>query len=444
MDASNNRTELFNLLISGAGMNSGSARQGLQILLLLRSFVTIVSAFGLFIFQFITPLEVPMNLIFGLIGAILISVILGYWRLQKAWIVSHEELFCHLLIDVIFLIILLVITGGAGNPLISYLLVLLSVTATLLPKVYVKTFAVGGILIYTSFLFGDLQIERSMNMGPEEETFFELHLLGMWVIFLVSAILISVLITRMVSTIQNREINLAKAREKEMRSEQLVAIGTLAAGTAHALGTPLSTMSVLLTDLDKLDKDQLNTTEVRQDISLLKQQVTRCKRSLSQLTQYYNKDNPDQEEKITLEDFRGDVQDYIVNIYPSAPVSFIAIGDSNSEVISNLSIKHAVINIIENSIKAAKTRVEVTFQIVNEHAAHFEISINDDGPGIPSKVMESMGEPFISMRKESMGLGIFLANAAIQRLGGKIEMLNLKLGGALTLIKLPLPDHLQA
>ena len=314
MDASNNYIKLFNLLISGAGMNSSSARQGLQILLLLRSFVTSISAFGLFIFQFITPLEVPMNLIFGLIGAILISVILGYWRLQKAWIVSHEELFCHLLIDVIFLIILLVIAGGAGNPLISYLLVLLSVTATLLPKVYVKTFAVGGILIYTSFLFGDLQIERSMNMGQEEETFFELHLLGMWVIFLVSAILISVLITRMVSTIQNREINLAKAREKEMRSEQLVAIGTLAAGTAHALGTPLSTMSVLLTDLDKLDKDQLNTSEVQQDISLLKRQVTRCKRSLSQLTQYYNKDNPDQEEKITLEDFRDDVQDYIVNI----------------------------------------------------------------------------------------------------------------------------------
>ena len=425
-------------------MNSGSARQGLQILLLLRIFVTIVSALGLFIFQAIAPLEVPMIPIFWLMGAILISVLLGYWRLQKIWIVSHGELFCHLLIDVVFLIILLVNTGGATNPLISYLLVLLSVAATLLPKVYVKTFSVGGILIYTSFLFLDLQIERGMNMDiSEQEAPFELHLLGMWVIFLVSALLISVLITRMASTIQNREINLAKAREKEIRSEQLVAIGTLAAGTAHALGTPLSTMAVLLTDLDKLDKDQLNTTEVQQDISLLKQQVTRCKHSLSQLTRYYNKDNPDQEEKITLEDFKDDVRDYIVNIYPSAPVGFFTIGDPNSAVISNLSIKHAVINIIENSIKAAKTRVEVTLQVVSEHAAHFEISINDDGPGIPSAVMESMGEPFISMRKESMGLGIFLANGAIQRLGGKIEMLNLKLGGALTLIKLPLPDHQQ-
>ena len=37
-----------------------------------------------------------------------------------------------------------------------------------------------------------------------------------------------------------------------------------------------------------------------------------------------------------------------------------------------------------------------------------------------------------------MGLGIFLANAAVTRLGGKIEMFNLKVGGALTSIKIPL------
>ena len=54
-----------------------------------------------------------------------------------------------------------------------------------------------------------------------------------------------------------------------------------------------------------------------------------------------------------------------------------------------------------------------------------------------------MGEPFISTQKEKMGLGIFLANATIEKLGGTIEMFNLKTGGALTLIKLPLPKYLQ-
>ena len=65
------------------------------------------------------------------------------------------------------------------------------------------------------------------------------------------------------------------------------------------------------------------------------------------------------------------------------------------------------------------------------------IVICDDGPGIPASVMENMGEPFISTRKDSMGIGIFLANAAIQRASGNIEMFNLKNGGAMSIIRLP-------
>jgi len=98
-----------------------------------------------------------------------------------------------------------------------------------------------------------------------------------------------------------------------------------------------------------------------------------------------------------------------------------------------------VVNIVENAIKAANSKVDVRFNISEELPSRFEISIQDDGPGIPDDVMEKLGEPFISRRKESMGLGIFLANAAIERLGGSIEMLNMKEGGALSVIRLPQP-----
>jgi two-component system sensor histidine kinase RegB len=110
--------------------------------------------------------------------------------------------------------------------------------------------------------------------------------------------------------------------------------------------------------------------------------------------------------------------------------------EADPVVISDQSVKHAVINIIENGIKAASQEVNVSFRLSRN--SQIEISIDDDGPGIPAKVMENMGEPFISTRKDSMGLGIFLANAAIQRIGGSIEMFNLKLGGALTLIRIPM------
>ena len=96
---------------------------------------------------------------------------------------------------------------------------------------------------------------------------------------------------------------------------------------------------------------------------------------------------------------------------------------------------------IENGIKAASNSVSVCFELIEAKPLEIEISIVDDGPGIPTRVMESLGEPFISTRHESMGLGIFLANASITQLGGQIEIFNLKLGGAKTVIKLPLPPN---
>lgn len=437
MTLSNIIAILLKSLALDLGGESNSPRQGLQRLLLLRTFVTVAGVIGLLIFLSFRELNIPIRFIIYLVLVIFTSIFAGYWRLKASRLVSYGELFSHILLDVAFLIILLLNTGGIGNPLISYLLVLLAVSATLLPRAFVNTFAVGSILLYTFFLFLELTADAEMGNG---ETTFQLHLMGMWVIFLVSAILISVFITRMASAIQVRELNLAEARETEMRNEQLVAIGTLAAGTAHALGTPLSTMAVLLTELDELSPEELKDNDIKDDISILKQQVTRCKHSLTQLTRYYNKDSAEKEETQLLPKFVNDIQDYIINIHPTASVRFLIENAKDLKVASSLSIRHALINIIENGIKASKTHVEVKFKITQAATTYFEVAVKDDGPGIPTKIMENMGEPFISIRKESMGLGIFLANAAVQRLDGSIEMFNLKSGGALTLIKLPMPD----
>ena len=444
MDSMPRLLKILETLVPSGTDQSALARQGLQRLLLLRAFVTILSTVGLVIFQRFSDLIISPTLISSLVIAVVLSIAIGYWRLNMASVISEAELFCHLLVDVAILFILILNSGGASNPLISYMLVLLAVTATLLPRHFVYALTTVGILMYSYFLFLDLGSDHGPSMNMDQDTIFELHLVGMWVIFLVSAILISVFLTRMASAIRDRELNLAQARENELRNEQLVAIGTLAAGTAHALGTPLSTMAVLLTELDKLDEEDLRQGNIKEDISILKQQVTRCKESINQLIRYYQKDNPAEVEDIPLSEFVSDVQDYITNIHPSASVSFTIDSSGDPMIATELSVKHAVINIIENGIKAAKEKVDVKFSLGEDEFEFIEISINDDGPGIPAKVMENMGEPFISTRKDSMGLGIFLANAAVQRLGGTIEMFNLKLGGALTLIRLPLPEANQA
>jgi two-component system sensor histidine kinase RegB len=440
MKAQTKISKSLSFLIPVSSDSASTGRQGLQRLLLLRTFITAASVAALIVLNPFFELKIPVTFIIPLIACILLTILIGYRRLAASNFISNSELFYHILVDVFFLIILLLNTGGASNPLISYLLVLLALTATILPQTFVNVFSIGSIIIYTSFLLLDLSPDDGMAMSPENEVMtFQLHLVGMWVIFLVSVILISVLITRMANTIKIRELNLAQARENELRNEQLVAIGTLSAGTAHALGTPLFTMAVLLTDLDNLNAEELRAGDIKSDISLLRQQVTRCKNSLTQLIRYYSKDNPEEIENVSLKTFADDIQDYVVNIHPASSIEFHIDDNSESVVTSNLSVKHAVINIIENAIKAAHSNVVVHFSITKESPFKFEISIKDDGPGIPKDVIEKLGKPFISKRKESIGLGIFLANAAIERLNGSIEMLNTKEGGALSVIRLPQP-----
>ena len=428
------RDSILQLVRPEAAGSNSSSRQALLRLMLLRLLVTLLSIAGALVFNAFSPLVVPLLLLGGMVVVILATVCLGYWRLRRKLHISQRELFTHLVMDVIFLIIIVFYTGGASNPLISYLLVLLAVGATLLTQFYVNIFAVTSIALYSFLLFSELQTDHTDHLMVN----FQLHLVGMWVTFVVSAVLITLFVTRMAEAIRSRELTLAKARENEMRNEQLVAIGTLAAGTAHALGTPLSTMAVLLTDLDNMSEAQLRDSNIKPDIRLLKQQVTRCKDSLNQLTRFYNKSDARHPESVSLGTFLEDVRDYIVNIHPRAAIRFTLEDDAHEAKIStDLTLRHAVINLIENAIRAARSIVTVTAGLKTTGPQRVEITLGDDGPGIPESVMENMGEPFISTRKDSMGLGIFLANAAIQRSGGNIEMFNLKTGGAMSIIRLP-------
>ncbi len=289
-----------------------SSRLALQRLLFLRALVTIFSIVATLIFHSFSPLLLPMRQLSLAIFFVLCTLIFGVWRLRQEVPIPEHELFGQLLADVGILIVILFVTGGASNPLISYLLVNLAVGATILKQRYVNVLAIANMAVYTSFLMSELQVEHGNHSADN----FQLHLVGMWVTFVVSGVLITLFVTRMAEAIRSRELTLARSRENEMRNEQLVAIGTLAAGTAHALGTPLSTMSVLLTDLDKFSEEELQKMALKEDISLLRQQVMRCKDSLSKLTQFYNKADKRQPINGSVQMFMEEIQDYIQNIHP--------------------------------------------------------------------------------------------------------------------------------
>ncbi len=156
--------------------------------------------------------------------------------------VGDAELFFELLADVGCLTALLYLSGGSTNPFVSLYLLPLTIAAAALPARYAWSMAGLTVTGYTLllFFFRPLGHDQSMHSSA-----FNLHILGMWITFLVSAMLIASFVTTMSASIRVRDRELAAARERALRDEQVLALGTFAAGAAHELGTPLATIAVL-------------------------------------------------------------------------------------------------------------------------------------------------------------------------------------------------------
>ncbi len=69
--------------------------------------------------------------------------------------------------------------------------------------------------------------------------------------------------------------------EAALRNEQILSLGTLAAGAAHKLGTPLGTMAVVIRELELSHAG--NDADLQDDLRLLREQVEHCKQTISQI-----------------------------------------------------------------------------------------------------------------------------------------------------------------
>jgi two-component system sensor histidine kinase RegB len=78
--------------------------------------------------------------------------------------------------------------------------------------------------------------------------------------------------------------------------------------------------------------------------------------------------------------------------------------------------------------------------------AELSVAIRDFGPGITQDMLSRAGEAFVSTKTpgEGLGLGLFLANATVERLGGKVRLFNVAGGGARTEITVPLHALIRA
>ena len=219
--------------------------------------------------EFLLDTSLPLRELGLTIGALALWNALNYGPVHADRRVQDAEVALHLAVDIAALTSVLYFTGGSTNPFVSLYLVPISLAATSLPARY--AWLIGGLCgAGYSFLW-----RRSVPLPSVD---FDLHLTGMWVNFAIAAVLIVLFVGRMARLVRERDRELAAMRETALRDQQIVELGTLAAGTAHELNTPLSTLAILVEELDERATDPEQKKQLRvmmEEIKVINERLNR-------------------------------------------------------------------------------------------------------------------------------------------------------------------------
>jgi two-component system sensor histidine kinase RegB len=423
------------------------ARQNLRWLFVLRNLI--LAGEALIVFISVYGLDIPLRET-PLWGIMTILLLFNWWtwvRLSGSRPVAEVELFIQLSFDVLAITAILYFTGGATNPIAWFFLLPLIIAATVLPQSYtwyMVIFTSGCYTILIGFYEPLPDIQPMTLQGDStrmvhammERHDIELHVFGMWFGFVFSAVLVAYFVVEMANTLRERERRIAEIREQSLRNERVIALGTLAAGAAHEMGTPLGTMAILIREIEK-DGDAAIHQDLLGKMKILREQVDRCKKALSVMSASAGEIRAEAGHIMPLDSYLDATVDSWRQQRLNTPVDYRKTGPIPAPfILAELTLTHALINILNNAAEVSPQGIELSVRWDHERA---RLKIMDRGPGIAPTVSERLGKAPVSSTKEhGLGVGLFLAFATIERLGGSIEMTPRPEGGTCTHVVLPL------
>jgi two-component system sensor histidine kinase RegB len=210
------------------------------------------------------------------------------------------------------------------------------------------------------------------------------------------------------------------------REQHLYALDGLAAAAAHELGTPLSTISLISRELERAIEAKSPHAD---DVRLLREQAARCRDILSKITQLSSSGAPFDQMRLSalIEEVVAPHRHYGVDIEVKLP------SDEDDEPVGarNPAILYGLGNLLENAVDFARERVEVAASWSGQDVA---VTITDDGPGFAPEIMDRIGEPYVTSRRQQrqsvdgeasgLGLGFFIAKTLLERSGATLDFEN--------------------
>lgn len=388
-------------------------------LLLTRAALGLGEAVGLMLALFYLHAELPVPALSLLL--ILHLLLNGVaWARLRAGGTPLFELAIHLTADAALIAALVYLTGGYANPFISLLLVPLILASVTLPALFAwgMAFWVGG--LYTLLM----EHYRPLALRVSAEAAVDLHLLGMWLNFLLTAALVAAFAGRLAAALRRRDAQLAQAREDRLRDEQLFALGVQAAAAAHDLATPLASLRLTL---DDLRRDYAGDDELEAPLTLLAEQSGRMQQVLARLGDAARARGAALEPPLATGDWLARLVEHWGLLRPEARVHIEAAADLPIQA-HDAGLEAVLMTLLNN---AADVSEEVITLRAGREEGRLVIEVLDRGPGLASDTAKT--------GKGGWGVGLDLARATLARLGGHLELTVRPQGGVRARVELPVP-----
>lgn len=233
-----------------------------------------------------------------------------------------------------------------------------------------------------------------------------------------------------------KEINLQKAM---MQQQKLASIGHLAAGVAHEINNPLTT--ILTTTM--LIQEEMDTADPNyQELQTISDEALRCRKIVTSLLDFARQARPAKKESkindivresIALTNKQAAFKDVAIKHELSGNIPLIEVDKDQ--------IQQSLINLALNAIEATDSggKIILTTRFISKDKI-VEIVISDTGKGIPEEDLDHIFDPFFTSREGGTGLGLAITHGIIQQHGGTIEVKTKPGKGTTFTIRLPI-DH---
>ena len=350
--------------------------------------------------------------------------------LQPKRTVSDRELFAALLIDVAALTFQLYLSGGATNPFAPLFLMQVVLGAVLLTPLHAWMLIAVATLCLALLGF----VYRPLVLTGAGAGLFSLYLQGALVCFALTGVLLVFFVTRIGSNLKARDAYLADLRQQAAEQTHIVRMGLLASGAAHELGTPLASLSVILSDWRRMDP--FKDPELAHDMSQMQAEVERCKAIVTGILMSAGEARGQAPARTTLRAFLAETAEEWRASHPEIVVERRDGLSADPTIISDSALKQVFSALFENAAEAGARRIDLWTTLDDGMVA---IAIADDGRGFPAHILERLGQPYQSTKERpGAGLGLFLLVNVLRTLGGSVNARVRPGGGAEVRLSLPL------